>query len=123
MSITSVGAVYTVHYGVHLVEVWSHELCNNILFMTLIFSQLFHVFNITTDHDKPFFKTDVARNKYVWFSILGCLVITIGSFFIGSVATALRLDHLSLIDWSVIILFSMFSALINRALKKMKLIV
>lgn len=123
MSITSVGAVYTVHYGIHLIEVWNRELCNNILFVTLIFSQLFHVFNITTDLDKPFFKTDVANNKYVWVSILACTVITIGSFFFDPVTSALRLNHLSIIDWSVIISFSMLSAFINRMLKKMRLVV
>lgn len=122
MTITSVSAVYTVHYGVHLIEVWNHELCNNILFITLIFSQLFHVFNITTDN-KSLFKTDVAKNKYVWYAILTCSVLTIGSFFIGPVADALRLDHLSISDWCVIIGFSVLSLIINWMLKKMKLIV
>lgn len=122
MSITSVGAVYTVHYGVSQIEVWNHELCNNILFITLIFSQLFHVFNITTDN-KPFFETDVAKNKYVWYAILTCTVITVGSFFIDPIAEALRLDHLSIVDWCVIIGYSMFSSLIIWIVKKMRLIV
>ncbi|HEV8513374.1 MAG TPA: cation-transporting P-type ATPase [Cyclobacteriaceae bacterium] len=118
ISVTSIGAVYTVHYG----ENWNHELCNNILFITLIFSQLFHVFNITTD-SKSFFKTDVAKNKYVWYAILTCTVLTVASFFIEPVANALRLDHLSVIDWIVIIGFSMLATFINWMLKKAKLFV
>jgi Ca2+-transporting ATPase len=123
ISITSMAAVYSVHYRTHQILLLESDLCNNVLFLTLIFSQLFHVFNITEDHNKPFFKTDVVKNKYVWYAILICTVFTAGSFFIEPVANALRLDNLSLLDWSIIISFSLLSAFINRVLKKLKLTV
>jgi Ca2+-transporting ATPase len=123
MTITSVGAVYTAHYGLRHLETWDKDICNNVLFMTLIFSQLFHVFNITTDSNKAFLKTDVAKNKYVWYAILICAVLTTGSFFITPIASALRLENISLVDWFVIITFSLLSTVINRVLKKLKLVV
>lgn len=123
MTLACAGAVYTVHYGLRSLEVWSHHPCNNILFMTLIFSQFFHVFNITDDHDRPFFRTDVARNKYVWYAVLICTMMISISFFVEPVANALRLYHLSFLDWMVIIAFSALSALINRTLKKTNLII
>jgi Ca2+-transporting ATPase len=120
MSIACIGAVYIVHYGM---EAQSFDRCNNVLFIALMFSQFFHVFNITDDHDKSFFKTDVARNKYVWFALVICMLLIGVSFFIQPVANALRLNYLSLLDWFVIIAFSALSAFINRVLKKMKVII
>lgn len=120
MSLTCIGAVYTAHYGI---GVESIDQCNNILFMALMFSQFFHVFNITDDHDKPFFKSDVARNKYVWYALLVCTLFIAFSFFIEPVAGALRLNHLSLLHWTIIISFSVFSAVVNWILKKVNLII
>lgn len=120
---SGLGAVYFIHGTIHEMESWNKELCNNILFITLIFSQLFHVFNVTTDRSRAFFKTDVARNKYVWYAIVACVIITVGSFFIGPIARALRLDHLSTIDWVAVIGFSLLSATVNWLLKKTRVIV
>lgn len=117
-----IGAVYFIHATTHEMELWNKELCNNILFITLIFSQLFHVFNMTADRMKPFFKTDVARNKYVWYALGLCILLTVGAFFIGPVANALRLDHLSGIDWLVIIGFSLLSTVVNWLLKRSRVI-
>ncbi len=123
IAMACLGAVYFIHRSTHEMETWNEELCNNILFITLIFSQLFHVFNVTADRTKSFFKTDVARNKYVWYAIAICSTIVVGSFFIEPVANALRLNHLSTIDWLVIIGFSLLSAFVNWLLKKSKIIV
>ncbi|MBI1767153.1 MAG: cation-translocating P-type ATPase [Bacteroidetes bacterium] len=116
-------AVFFIHGRAHEIESWNKELCNNVLFITLIFSQLFHVLNMTSDRNKSFFKTDVARNKYVWYALALCILITVGAFFISPVADALRLDHLSAADWAVVIGFSLFTAIVNWSLKKLKVIV
>ncbi|MBA4055336.1 MAG: ATPase [Marivirga sp.] len=123
IAISCLGAVYFIHGTTHEMESWNKELCNNILFVTLIFSQLFHIFNVTTDRSRSIFRTDVARNKYVWYALVICILLTAVSFFIQPVANALRLDHLSTIDWLVIIGFSLLSAFVNWLLKKFKVIV
>lgn len=122
IALSCLAAVYSIHGTTHEMESRNKELCNNILFITLIFSQLLHVFNVTSDRSKSFFKTDVARNKYVWYAIAICATITVISFFIEPVANALRLDHLSTTDWLTIVAFSVLSAFVNRLLKKFKII-
>jgi P-type Ca2+ transporter type 2C len=39
-------AVYASHLTVHHTETWNTVVCNNILFYTLILSQLFHAYNM-----------------------------------------------------------------------------
>jgi len=47
IAITTIGAVFVSHELLHGRENWNAELCNNILFYTLIFSQILHVFNMS----------------------------------------------------------------------------
>ncbi len=68
---TSIGAVYFSHYALHAWGEWDAALSNNILFFTLISAQLFHVFNMGS-MDLPFWRTEVVRNRYVWFAVGGC---------------------------------------------------
>ncbi|HTL80450.1 MAG TPA: cation-translocating P-type ATPase [Bacteroidia bacterium] len=122
ISACCLAAVGTAHLALHKTETWNPELCNNILFMTLIFSQLWHVFNMTTDNAVSFFRTDVFRNKYVWYASFVCLAITIGAYGIPPVAKALSLyrpDHRS---FGLMIGFSLLSMIIIRSLKRIKLI-
>jgi len=95
---------------------------NNVLFLTLIFAQLFHVFNVTGDTKKSFFKTEIMRNKYVWYALGICSAITFATFFIKPVALALRLETLSIAEWGVIFAFSLLSMIVNWLLKRLKII-
>jgi P-type Ca2+ transporter type 2C len=99
---------------------YGEDHCNNVLFLTLIFSQLFHVFNITTD--KSFFGSDVFRNKNNWYALLICSVLTIGAFFIAPVASVLRLDHLSTTAWLTVFGFSILATAINWFIRKFRIV-
>ena len=118
----TLGAVSFSHYTMHTSEAWNPELCNNILFITLILCQLWHVLNMTTDNSKSFFKSDVFMNKYVWYATVICLVLTIGAYFVSPIAKVLSLYPPSWQDLSIMFGFSLLSLLINQILKRTKII-
>ena len=96
----SVGAVYVSHYTVHKTELWNPELCNNILFFTLIFSQLLHVLNMGSNRSS-FFKSEVFRNKYVWGSLVLSVGILLSIYAIEPARKVLSVYEMSIFDWLI----------------------
>lgn len=119
----SLGAVIATHYTVHQTEHWNPELCNNILFITLILCQLLHVFNVTSDKKVAFYKSDVFRNKYVWYALLICIGLTAGAYFFAPVAKVLSLYKPSAIDLGIMLGFSVLSLILIQLLKRTGVIV
>ena len=101
MAGTSIGAVYFSHFMLHNSELWNPELCNNILFFSLIFSQMFHVFNMT--NNKSFFRSEVFLNKYVWGAIILSLLILISVYNLEPLRKVLLIYYMSVYDWMVTI--------------------
>jgi len=122
MSVCTFGAVLFTHITMHKSEAWNPELCNNILFITLILCQLFHVFSMTTENSKSFFKSDVFTNKYIWYAIGICLTITLGAYFMPPIAKVLSLHSPSGQDLAIMFGFSLLSLLINQFLKHTKIV-
>ena len=121
ISITSIGAVLWSHYTIHRTEMWNPELCNNILFFTLIFSQLFHVFNMA-DTGTNFFKSEVMRSKYVWASILVSIVILLGLYLVEPVRKVLSIYPMSTEDWLLSLTASIASLIIIQIAKTFKIV-
>ncbi|MDO9184785.1 MAG: calcium-translocating P-type ATPase, PMCA-type [Bacteroidia bacterium] len=116
----SVGAVFISHFTVHKTELWNPELCNNILFFTLIFSQLLHVLNMGSNKSS-FFKSEVFRNKYVWGAIALSVVILLGMYAIEPVRKVLSLYEMSASDWLISVGASVVSLIIIQVGKKLKI--
>lgn len=116
----SVGAVFISHFTVHKTEIWNPELCNNILFFTLIFSQLLHVLNMGSNKSS-FFKSEVFRNKYVWGAIALSVVILLGMYAIEPVRKVLSLYEMSTSDWLISVGASVVSLIIIQVGKKLKI--
>ncbi len=115
---TSVGAVLISHFTIHKTETWNPELCNNILFFTLIFSQLLHVFNMGSS-GSSFFRSEVFRNKYVWRAIVFSILILLSVYFIIPVREVLSLYEMSVYDWLVSIAASIVSLIIIQIGKRL----
>ncbi len=115
-SVSTIGVLFN-HYFLHSGEPWDAAMCNNILFFTLIFCQLFHVFNMGSG---PFFNNEVIKNKYVWYSIIGSLVILMGVIQIPFVRQALNIIPMSLQEWIIILSAAVFSIIIIQAAKSLK---
>lgn len=113
---SSTGAVLFNHYAYHYGEPWDTAMCNNVLFFTLIFCQLFHVFNMGSG---PFFNNEVIKNKYVWYAVTGSLVILIGVIQIPYVRQALNIIPMTLNEWIIIISAAVSSVIIIQAAKSL----
>jgi len=116
ISITSIGAVIFNHYAFHDGEHWDAATSNNILFFTLIFCQLFHVFNMSNG---PFFNNEVIKNKYVWYSIIASVLILIGVIQISYVREALNIVSINMQEWIIILSASIISVIIIQAARSL----
>lgn len=120
IAITCIGGVFVSHEILHSREAWNVELCNNILFYTLIFSQILHVFNMSFEKGVAFHKTEIFRNQYVWYAIASCTIIVMLSYWIIPVRNVLKVSLYGWKDWTIIAIFSVLSLLIIQFAKKMR---
>lgn len=121
ISLTTLGAVFISHYTLHKTETWNPELCNNILFFTLIFSQIIHVFNMNASGSR-FFSSEVMRNRYVWYAVLTCLVLLFVSYQVSVVRQALDIYPMSNADWMIAVSMALLSLIIIQTAKSLNLI-
>jgi Ca2+-transporting ATPase len=96
---------------------------NNVLFYTLIFSQILHVYNMGFEPGVPFYRTQVIRNKYIWIATIVCIALTLLSIWILPVREVLKITIDNQTDWIIIIGFSILSMLIIQLLKKIKWVI
>ncbi len=106
------------HFYLHTGGASDAAMCNNILFFTLIFSQLFHVFSMGSG---PFFKSEVIKNKYVWYAVIASLVILISVIQISYVRQALNIVSMTMQEWIIILSASISSVIIIQVAKSLKL--
>jgi Ca2+-transporting ATPase len=119
--IGSLGAVFISHYTAHYVEPLDAQLCNNVLFYTLIFSQLLHVFNMGSS-TTSFFKTEVFKNKYVWYASIASVFILALTYLIEPVRHVLNIYRMSPADWIISIGMSFFTLITIQLSQKLKII-
>lgn len=123
IAITTIGAVFTSHEVLHKTENWNAELCNNILFYTLIFSQILHVFNMSFEKGIAFHRTEIFRNKYVWYAVISCVILAMLSYWIVPMREVLEVSIYGWKDWSIVIGFSFLSLFLIQVIKKMRWII
>jgi Ca2+-transporting ATPase len=115
MAVCTLAGVWVHHQYVHPGDAWDPRFSNNILFLSLIGAQLFHVFNMS--EDRRFFGGEEFRNMYTWWALVINVMIMVAAFMIPQVREALYLGVLTVPDFLVILGASFASFLINRVLK------
>lgn len=123
IAITTIGAVFVSHELLHNTETWNTELCNNILFYSLIFSQILHVFNMSFEKGVAFHKTEVFRNKYVWYAVVSCIIIAMLSYWIIPVRNVLEVTIYGWKDWVIVIAASFLSLFLIQLAKRMRWVI
>jgi P-type Ca2+ transporter type 2C len=121
ISLSSIGAVLASQHIIHPYEPWQPKMANNILFFTLIFSQLLHVLNMGSSHTN-FFRSEVFQNKYVWFAILGSILLLVILYNIEAVRSVLYISAMPLQDWLLSIAAGFVSLLLIQISKSLKLV-
>lgn len=79
---------------------------NNVAFLTLAFSQLFHVFNMASRHSATVVN-EVTRNKFVWMALVLCLVLILAVYAFAQSRAALGLAMLPFSIWLIALLASL----------------
>jgi Ca2+-transporting ATPase len=121
ISAASIGAVFYGHHSLDNGSEWDTHRANNILFFTMIGSQLLHVFNMNASGSN-FFRSEVVRNHYVWYAIVICIGIVAILHLIDPVKKVLSIFPLSTPDWIVIVMFSFAGMIINQLAKRFNIV-
>lgn len=93
-----------------------HKVLNNVAFITLIFSQLFHIFNMYSAHSKLFIN-DITENKFVWLALLLCTSLLVLVYVIPQMRLVLNLAELPLKIWIVSILAGLIPLIVVQIYK------
>lgn len=120
---TSISAVFVSHELLHQQESWNGELCNNILFYSLICSQILHVFNMSFEKPAKFFKSEVFRNKYVWYAVIACTGLTSATYLVPVLRKVLDISMHGWQDWCIVALAAFTSLFLIQLAKRIRLVI
>lgn len=120
MTVFSVGAVFFNDF-VLSPESRNTLISNNILFFTLIITQLLHVYNMT-EGEEHFFRSEVFTNRYVWYANGFCALLILFVYFIPPVRRVLHIYELSFFNWLTIIFFSLGASFVIHLFKKINVV-
>lgn len=79
-------------YAMSFLEV-DNKVVNNVTFYTLILAQLWNVFNMP-GRETTFFKNQITKNRYIWYALVFCVVVTVIIYLIPAMRSALSLVSL-----------------------------
>ena len=97
-----------------------HKILNNVAFITLALTQLFHVFNMSSSKSK-FLINEITTNHFVWYAIVISLGLMALVYAVPQINSVLSLEVLPINVWTVSILASLFpliSIQIYKAISK-----
>jgi len=87
-----------------------------VCFLTLAFSQLFHVFNIRENHT-TIINNPVTRNGYVWAACLLCTAILLASVYVPAFSRVLHTAPLGFKGWAIVLPLSFACVPIDTVLR------
>ena len=85
-----------------------------ISFLTLAFTQLWHVFNLRGPGG-GFFHNNITRNPYIWGALILCTFVTISAVYIPGPARILKLVDPGMEGWMVVLGMSVLPLLVGQA--------
>ncbi|WP_019671511.1 cation-translocating P-type ATPase [Eudoraea adriatica] len=95
------------------------DIINNMAFYTLVFAQLFNVFNMPK-RKASFFKNEVTKNGWVWGAIALSVLITLGAYLAPPIAEALSLLPISPEQLGITVLFALGSIVLAQLVKRFR---
>lgn len=115
ISLACIGILF---FAIYYLKV-SPTLANNMTFYTLIFAQLWHLFNLP-DASQSFWKNEITTNRHIWWAIVLCIFITGIVYLVPTFRVVLSLESISLYLLGYSLLFSLFPVIIIQGLKEIK---
>ncbi|WP_293896199.1 cation-transporting P-type ATPase [Sporocytophaga sp.] len=90
----------------------------DMVFYSLAFSQLWHVFNLSSAKSS-FFINEITRNKFVWMALAFCSSMLAITGILPAVQRILQVKPLSIEIWGGIILISLMPVVLIQLLKRL----
>jgi Ca2+-transporting ATPase len=85
-------------------------------FLTLAFTQLWHVFNMH-DEGSNFFRNDVTGNPFVWGALGICIILILAAVYVPVFSQVLRVFHPGKEGWILVLLMSLVPLIIGQILR------
>ena len=92
------------------------KILNNVAFITLAFTQLFHVFNMSSVHSS-FLVNDITKNKFVWLALLICIILLVLVYVFPQMRLVFGLEMLSAKVWVISILSALIPLVLVQGYK------
>lgn len=87
-----------------------------ISFLTLAFTQLWHVFNLRGSRG-GFFRNNITRNPYIWGALIFCTIITVSAVYLPGPARILKLTDPGLAGWLIVLGMSLLPLVISQIIR------
>lgn len=97
-----------------------HVILNNVAFITLAFSQLFHVFNMASFKSKILIN-EITKNRFIWYAIIICIWIIVIVYTVPEFRLVLGLSLLPLKIWIISIIVSLIPLIVLQLYKGIKI--
>ncbi|MCB0600571.1 MAG: cation-transporting P-type ATPase [Saprospiraceae bacterium] len=89
----------------------------NYTFYTLIFAQLWNVFNLP-GRDASFWNNPIVHNPFIWAAFILCSLLVGGALIVSPIREVLALDYLSPVGWLYVLSFSILPVGIIQLFKR-----
>lgn len=97
MSLAVLGALFIALFALKMGE----RQAVSISFLTLAFSQLWHVFNMS-DPDSRLFRNDVTKNPFIWGALALCTMLLVAAVYLPGLSTVLKVTDPGWRGWLVV---------------------
>ena len=88
-------------------------------FLTLAFSQLWHIFNMR-GRKTDIFDNEIVKNPYVWGALATCVVLLIIAVYVPLAAKVLSLTHPGIKGWLLVLVASVLTCVVGQLFKQIK---
>lgn len=115
ITVSVLGVLMIAMHGLH----FARERAMTVSFLTLAFSQLWHVFNMR-DKGSRLLRNGITRNRYVWGALILCIALIMVAIYVPVFATVLKVTDPGLTGWLLIAGASLFTLVIGQSVKALR---
>lgn len=87
-------------------------------FLTLAFSQLWHVFNMR-DRGSRLLDNEITGNRFVWGALGLCTLLLLGAVYLPGLSHVLKVSHPGTTGWLIIAVMSLIPFVVGQVVKAM----
>jgi Ca2+-transporting ATPase len=85
-------------------------------FLTLAFSQLWHVFNMR-DRGSEFLRNEITRNRFVWGALALCSLLLLATVYLPGLSHVLKVADPGSAGWTLVVVMSLMPFFVGQVVK------